>query len=133
MSFYDVAYYVMPIFLYVFVESVGVGAAIALYVSHRRARTEADRYILSPKYNPQLRTPKLSFIPGALLSATSFALLGVQSTFRAYLSPAIAFVGDALGWLCLAGLIGSVVILVATSRPIETRSADHINEGPTNE
>ncbi|MGZ3678535.1 MAG: hypothetical protein ACXVDI_08200 [Ktedonobacterales bacterium] len=112
---------------------MGIGIAVALYVSDRRARTDADHYIYSPRYKPRTKTPKLAFVPLPLVVATLFVTLTVRDDiWKGQLNAVAYFICTAILWLCFIGALAFVFLLTLTSRPVGKQPADTSAEEPLN-
>lgn len=125
-------YYLIEGSLLGFIELMGIGVAVALYVSDRRAHTDADHYIYSPRYKPHTKTPKLAFIPLPLVTATLLVTLGVRDIWQGHLNAAANVICTILLWLCFIGDLASVFLLTLTSRLVDKQPTDTSAEEPFN-
>jgi hypothetical protein len=126
-------YYMIQSSLFGVIELIGVGAAVGLYVSDRRAKTEADHYIYSPTRKPTSRTPKLAFIPLPLVVTTLIATDGIMEVWQKQLNPTGILIGKALIAICGIGGIVAAALLVWTTRPLEEPPADTRSENSSEE
>jgi hypothetical protein len=116
-------------------ELIGIGSAVALYASDRRAHTDADHYhywLYSPRNKPRIKTPKWVFIPFPLLITTSLVTIEVLAIWHGRLSPVATFVCHAVLWLVGAGCFAWVILLLVTTRPDNEPPRDTLSERPIN-
>jgi len=109
------------------------GAAIAgvLYLRERRAPTEEHKYMYSPTYAPEVRTPKWTFTVAACVMGQAFALiafhqnmhranpLGAGATIPAQVLHVLAVTSDILLWGVGPALLGTADLLILTTRPMD--------------
>jgi hypothetical protein len=125
-------YQLIPAALVGFLELMGIGIAVALYVSDRRARTDAEHYIYSPRSKPYMKTPKLAFVPGTLATATLLVTLGVRDIWRGELTALANVICTVILWLCFIGALVSGLLVILTSRPVDEPPADTPESEPLN-
>jgi hypothetical protein len=125
-------YYLIPSALLGFLELMGIGIAVALCVSDRRARADEDHYIYSPRYKPYMKTPKLAFVPLPLVTATFLVTLGVRDIWRGQLTGLANVICTVILWLCFIGALVSGLLLRLTSRPVDKPPADTPEAEPLN-
>lgn len=102
-----------------FLELLGIGIAIAILVSVRRARTESRLYFYIPKYRPTVRTPKLAYLPLPLLLSTLFVVIGVLDGWRSQLDSQVVFIGQVLLWIIGIGSMAQLILIKVTTEPLE--------------
>ncbi len=125
-------YYLIEGSLLGFIELMGIGIAVGLYVSDRRARTDADHYIYSPRYKPRTKTPKLAFVPLPLVTATILVTAGVRDIWQGHLNAVANVICTAISWLCVIGSLAFMFLLMLTSRPVDKQPTDTSAEEPLN-
>jgi hypothetical protein len=125
-------YHLIPAALLGFLELMGIGIAVVLYVSDRRARTDEDHYIYSPRYKPFMKTPKLAFVPLPLVTATFLVTLGVRDIWRGQLTGLANVIFTVILWLVGIGALVSGLLLIRTSRPVDEPPADTPESEPLN-
>jgi hypothetical protein len=104
-----------------FLELMGIAIAIAvaIYISLRRARTEAQHYFYSPTFKPTSKTPKVVFIPAALLVSTLLVTIGVRDIWGPQFDARATFVIRAIFWLMIVGCAVQAILLIVTTRPLD--------------
>jgi len=113
-----------------FLALLAAALSLALYISGERAPTKERTYIYSPTASPTERTPKRTFEALAGAFALTFASFG----FLDYLHPPHPVGTSAISaqamqvldplaqlsrWIAVAALVGSLGLLVWTTRPLE--------------
>jgi len=111
-----------------FLELIGIAIALALYVSNRRARTDAGHYVYSPTSQPHTKTPKLAFVPLPLVIATMLVTIGVLDYWHGHLNRLATFICYTILWITIIGAGASGLLLVLLSRPVDESPPDTSSE-----